>query len=156
MERCTNLIVSSLPLTTSTGDVMNILEHSSSTIKATLNKDEWFGIYGCIRETSDKLKSPDILDQTGVNRAYLDSIVDYFGEVKDQGNTDTRCQSPTLTLVKINEEEYHLTLSREDAKLIGKCLEIALRVVPDWEFHILLGVYPSEVKDLLEQFHKIL
>jgi hypothetical protein len=47
-------------------------------------------------------------------------------------------------------------MAREDAKLISKCLEIALRVVPGWEFHILLGVYPSEVKDLLKQFHKIL
>ena len=135
---------------------MNILEHSSSALKAMLNKDEWRGIHGCIRETNDKLKSPDILDQTGVNRAYLDSIVDYFGAVRNQDNTDTRCQSPTLTLVKINEEEYHLTMSMDDAKFIGKCLEIALRVVPNWEFHILLGVHPYEVKDLLAQFHKIL
>ena len=135
---------------------MNIFRRNDGTINAILTDDDRRGIRGCIRETSDKLKNPDILDQTGVNRAYLDSIVDYFGAVRNQDNTDTRCQSPTLTLVKINEEEYHLTMSMDDAKLIGKCLEIALRVVPDWEFHILLGVYPSEVKDLLEQFHKIL
>ena len=135
---------------------MNIFRCNDGAISAILTDDDRRGIRGCIRETSDKLKSPDILDQTGVNRAYLDSIVDYFGAVRGQGNTDTRCQSLTLTLVNINEEEYHLTMAREDAKLISKCLEIALRVVPGWEFHILLGVYPSEVKDLLKQFHKIL
>ncbi len=135
---------------------MNILEHSSSAIKATLSDDDRCGIRGCIWATWEKLKDQEILDQTVVDQAYLTSILEYFRAVRDQVNTNCRCQSPTLTLVKINEEEYHLTLSREDAKLIGKCLEIALRVVPNWEFHILLGVYPSEVKDLLEQFHKIL
>jgi hypothetical protein len=135
---------------------MNLLERSSSTIKAMLSDDDRSGIRGCIWATWEKLKDHDILDQTGVDQSYLTSILGYFRAVRDQGNTDDRCQSPTLILIKVNEEEYHLTMSREDAKLISKCLEIALHVVPDWEFHILLGVHPYEVRDLLTQFHKLL
>jgi hypothetical protein len=49
-----------------------------------------------------------------------------------------------------------MIMSMQDARVIVKSLETALKVIPDWEFHILLGVYPNEIKDLLAQFRKIL
>ena len=134
---------------------MKRLEHSNIPLKTMLDLHEWLGIYGCIRETRNRTIDSYITEKIGADRAHLYSIVKYFQAVRHDRDPDLRSQSPTLALVKIHEDEYHLTMSPEDAKIIGKCLKIALRKVPDWEFHILLGVYPYEIKDLLKKLKKI-
>jgi hypothetical protein len=121
-----------------------------------LNLSEWLSIYGCVRESGDRSTDSEALDRTGVDRSYLFRIVKYLGAIKSHGTTDYRCPSPTLTLVKVNEDEYHLTMSMQDTRLIVKCLETGLQVIPGWETHILLGVDPYEIKDLLAQFRKML
>jgi hypothetical protein len=135
---------------------MNLLKHSPDTLKVCLSDDDRRNIRGCIRECDDKLTNSEALDRTGVDREYLFSIVKYFGKEHPHGIMDCRCPSPTLILVKVNDEEYHLSMSMQDAELIVKCLETALQVIPDWETHILLGVDPYEIKDLLAQFRNIL
>ena len=134
---------------------MKLLENANTSIKIMLNLSEWLGIYGCIRETRSRTTDSYVMEKIGADRPYIYSIVKYFQAVHHDRDPDLRSQSPTLTLIKIHEEEYHLTMSPDDAKIIGKCLEIALRKVPDWEFHILLGVDSCQAKDLLSQFNKI-
>jgi hypothetical protein len=135
---------------------MNISKYIGNTIEIILTKSERRGIHGCIRESWSGSSDSETLAWVGIDRAYLYSIMKYLGDVISHGITEYRCQSPTLTLVKISDDEYRLTLSPQDMRLIIRCMETALHRVPDWEFHLLLGVYPKDIRELLEQFQKIL
>jgi hypothetical protein len=135
---------------------MNISKDSDSTFKVILTNVERAGIYGCIWQTRGRLSDSECLKRIGVDRKYLISIVDYIAEVRDKGATDYRCLSRTLSLIKISGDEYHLIVSPRDIELIVRCLEAGLQVIPNWEFHILLGVFPDQVRVLLKQFRSIL
>ncbi len=76
--------------------------------------------------------------------------------MRDKGVTDYRCLSKTLSLTKISEDEYHLTVAPRDLDLIVRCLETALQVIENWEFHIILGAFPDQVRVLLKQFRSVL
>jgi len=135
---------------------MNISKYGGNTIEAMLTKRERRGIHGCVRESWAGSSDSETLVWVGVDRACLYSIMKYLGEVISHGSTEYRSQSPTLIFVKIGDDEYRLTMSPGDAKLIVRCMETALCRVPEWEFHLLMGVYPKEIKELLKQFQKIL
>jgi hypothetical protein len=135
---------------------MNISKYGGNTIEAMLTKRERRGIHGCVRESWEKLSDSEMSAQLGIDQEYLYSVTKYLGEVISHGSTEYRSQSPTLIFVEIGDDEYRLTMSPGDARLIVRCMETALRRVPEWEFHLLMGVYPKEIKELLKQFQKIL
>ncbi len=135
---------------------MELSRSSDNTLKAILTRKDWLGIQGCIRETHSRLSDSQARSRIGLDRNDIDNLFHYFLYVRRNGNPDLLRQSPTLLLSKINEDEYHLTLSHREGDVIVKCLETALQLVPNREFQTLLGVYPMEATDLLEQFRGML
>ena len=135
---------------------MKVAKHSSSEIAVILTNYERHGIRACILESWEALSDSEISAQLGVDRGYLRSVIRYLGEDISYGANEGRSQSPTLTLIKIKDDEYHLIMSQQDVRLIIQCMETALRRVAHWEFHLRTSVYPKEIKELLEKFQKLL